>query len=1477
MTDSGHSHERNYPVINGARESLLRSYVDMMTRLNGDIARELKRARGLSKGGPSLVLYGASSERDDVLRKGHTPDELEKAVRKEQKGHRAYDRTDPRTHKIVHVEQKGVVDPEEVAKPRSKKPEDPKTGRTKKPETGQPPEIKGAWYGDESGNSRFIAEPTGNFTRKLTTEEIADLPSSLVAQITELYGATIREMCTFGAEEGYGLDYRVIDTLKQAAFDAINEGITAEEAFVNLYIQGQSSSHAEDLDPAEASFLRNRALMLFGNAVNVFKEVAEHPKWKKRFESLLFLQKNEAIKTANKIKRQKETLDGTFDDMMSEDVDDAAIKAISVMHHMGMLFMPETTNQALPYVDDAEDADRLLHTVISDRDRFNMFYKNMDTLSIEQQVIVAAMGMIDEAGEKFDEGGAENEEKFWQEWENDSHAYIDVMRAQQEAAGKKFSEAEFNLVAQRITDMAKQVKSHIDAQNNNRGGHVYKALHHGKTDYKDLYGNPLEVERIKHLQEEESARIEKALLAQEDADHKIDPVVIKGLKKILKEGYARKVAKGEMTKAEMNKKIREADLFSFQKKAVAWMTAIKAGILAYDAGLGKTPISIAYMSALMDAGKVKRGVLVLPAGLIEQWPNEIENFRPGSKVQVVRAAKLEDRLAQIEAIKSGDLEADFVIISAGTMATTPETDARVAELAGQWETAMGKELGRKKGEEGAEGKIKIPKGLRQNLIHEHELLKEDKLVQALKGLDGAWIFDEVHSQDQGLKTENNIKHAIAKEVLANKEYKFGMTATPIANGPVDMFVLSNLFHPGSAGESKAIFEKKMITMETDFDSEGRMVKVPAVTHAEDLRRAKEQIKPFVFMQRKTNDAILDEMESKDMKLPGIQANSHAITLTPQVAEIYDDAGNFGYDERHELPEGFMLNDDGVYETDREMFERLSEQKGNSVARRSLANRAFIRRQKAAISPKLIDKNYTGPQPKIDAAMDVVNRHFSVDENKDSPMVIFSSWGDSLELMKQELMEKGVPEHLIGKITGKETHKHRAAVQDAINAGEMKIVLVGIKAGGAGLNLQKSAFRNIFLDKPWTPAEMEQALGRTWRTGSEADVVHVHHMRVSGTTDEHKLDRLGNKASIVDALTFADMDQDYMKSRVYETIKRVIGSFDDVPDEWTPEMEKEVLRRAGLPTNEVPPLPSLKAFKDAFDIDTFKKHVDFEKYKKYGDQKIKDAAAMNDVYLKTGKIDEEAHAKKKRRIANMTRKWMATVGAAADHPVAYYTGEDFAYSTPGVHAVGGGGGTTKGGKARGGRKAEFSRERAINNLHKIYSKHLGNKKLGDALSSMGETAIELEMSKHKASDRDALAEYLRSRKSASLGSAKYRRYLADLASPGNAPRKAREGGRAAAKPSKPPEMHERAKFKLKGVRNNPFEEGGADWAVWEAMRRKRPTSYKETIKHVAQWLYEYNQDADEPYTKAEAREEALSFISPLYLKKFVKQGLIEVIS
>ena len=76
-------------------------------------------------------------------------------------------------------------------------------------------------------------------------------------------------------------------------------------------------------------------------------------------------------------------------------------------------------------------------------------------------------------------------------------------------------------------------------------------------------------------------------------------------------------------------------LRGFQEPAFEKMLDRGNCLVAYDMGLGKTPITIAVIEQLLEDEEVRGGLVIANASLKYQWADEIEKFTDCAKVLVI--------------------------------------------------------------------------------------------------------------------------------------------------------------------------------------------------------------------------------------------------------------------------------------------------------------------------------------------------------------------------------------------------------------------------------------------------------------------------------------------------------------------------------------------------------------------------------------------------------------------------------------------------------------------------------------------------------------------------------------------------------------------------------------------------------------------------------------------------------------------------
>lgn len=95
-------------------------------------------------------------------------------------------------------------------------------------------------------------------------------------------------------------------------------------------------------------------------------------------------------------------------------------------------------------------------------------------------------------------------------------------------------------------------------------------------------------------------------------------------------------------------------------------------------------------------------------------------------------------------------------------------------------------------------------------------------------------------------------------------------------------------------------------------------------------------------------------------------------------------------------------------------------------------------------------------------------------------------------MKRLLVNKGIPEKEVVFIHDYNTRKQKEDLFEAVNKGDIRIVLGSTKKLGTGVNVQNRAVAGHHLDISWRPSDIEQRNGRFERQGNEAAKLYCNN-------------------------------------------------------------------------------------------------------------------------------------------------------------------------------------------------------------------------------------------------------------------------------------------------------------------------------------------------------------------------------------------------
>jgi SNF2 family DNA or RNA helicase len=157
--------------------------------------------------------------------------------------------------------------------------------------------------------------------------------------------------------------------------------------------------------------------------------------------------------------------------------------------------------------------------------------------------------------------------------------------------------------------------------------------------------------------------------------------------------------------------------------------------------------------------------------------------------------------------------------------------------------------------------------------------------------------------------------------------------------------------------------------------------------------------------------------------------------------------------------------------------------------------------------RMLKKDFK-PSSKIERTMEILDGIMTAPEGE--KIIIFSQWTSLLDLLEVPVHEKGWGYR---RYDGSMNAKLRAdAVDDFKNKPNVRMMLVSLKAGNAGLNLN-IASQVVIMDPFWNPYIEEQAIDRAHRLGQTRPVL-VHRVLIKETVEDRIIALQEKKRAII---------------------------------------------------------------------------------------------------------------------------------------------------------------------------------------------------------------------------------------------------------------------------------------------------------------------------------------------------------------------------
>jgi SNF2 family DNA or RNA helicase len=485
------------------------------------------------------------------------------------------------------------------------------------------------------------------------------------------------------------------------------------------------------------------------------------------------------------------------------------------------------------------------------------------------------------------------------------------------------------------------------------------------------------------------------------------------------------------------------DLRPHQNAGVEFLSLAERAFLCDDMGSGKTRTTFSTVRRLFEEGKNPFPVLIsAPNSTKIGWMREIEIVWPGLKINVVSGSagqrrKLLEEKAHVyiinhEIAKSHSRLAPYGNIGLKRCVACGGHDSNVKETACQ--------------------------------VHIRELNMIDF---------NTVIIDEVHRIKD---PKSQISRAL-KAATGDARFRYGLSGTPIASKPYDLFSALNWMFPESF-PSRTKWRDRF--MDTSYDAWGQPVVLGVKRHMEQEFFA--GLDPY--LRRMPKEVILKFLppivrERRDVEMSPKQAKAYKQMETQMIAELNGE---------------LLLTDSPLTRMMRLL--QFSSSYAEIVESDEVVFNPYTQTDERKQQVILTD-----PSATLDAFID------DLEGFGEESVVVFAVSRQLIDLLSKRLTKLKIKH---GLITGAQTAIERQIHMDDFQEGKTKFILCTIAAGGTGITLTKGSI-TAFLQRSWSMIENLQAEARTHRIGSEIhDRVLIIDYVTGGTVQERVFSAIDEK-------------------------------------------------------------------------------------------------------------------------------------------------------------------------------------------------------------------------------------------------------------------------------------------------------------------------------------------------------------------------------
>lgn len=555
-------------------------------------------------------------------------------------------------------------------------------------------------------------------------------------------------------------------------------------------------------------------------------------------------------------------------------------------------------------------------------------------------------------------------------------------------------------------------------------------------------------------------------------------------------------------------------------------------LLAHEVGAGKTYSMIAAIMLRRQTGLSQKSLVVVPNYLTEQWGKDFLKVFPDANILIATKKDFlkENRKQFLNRIATGDYDA--VIISYTQFERIPMSEEYQAEMmrleiediTNSLQRADKRDYSVKRLENqkaNLEMKIKslMDSDKKDDVLTFEQLGIRDVYIDEFDYYKNCYIYTKIQNVAGlgGTRAEKSFDMLMKSRYLNKIENSVlvGATGTPISNSLSEMYVLNRYCRP-------ELLEMTGLSQFDDWAGEFATIESQLEISPEGTgHRMRNRFAKFKNLPELTQMfsiyADVKLIEDLDIPRPKIHTGKPEIIVTQPTQFVQD----------------YILS----------LAERSEKIRSGSVDP-SVDNMLKITNEGKAIAidPRILFPDMdTGRDSKIYTVCDRVKKFYDQYNDDKAFQLVFLDTGLSLyKIMKQDLIDQGIPDQEIAFIHDAKTDAQKATLFEKCRNGDIRVLLGSTAKCGAGANVQNRLIAIHHVDAPWRPRDLTQRNGRGHRFGNMYDEIYINYYVTKGTFDAYLYQTLEQKQRYISQIM-----TNKSPSRVCDDLDDTVLSFAEV--------------------------------------------------------------------------------------------------------------------------------------------------------------------------------------------------------------------------------------------------------------------------------------------------------------------------------------------